>query len=72
MVMKNVIKSSKKGDRRRKMDRASEFIHNLDVMVKVNLKVIEEMEKQLDEKSSAGVFIRELNRLINNYYGREE
>lgn len=54
------------------MSNAEMFIHNLDILVKVNLKVIEEMEKQLDKKSSAGVFLRELNKMIDKYYGREE
>lgn len=46
------------------------FLHDIKVYILVNLKIIEEMEKQLDKPSSAGVILRDLKRRFEEYeYG---
>jgi len=51
---------------------ANMFIHELEVFVMGNTKIVEEMEKQLDKPSSAGVILRVLQNKLDKYYGRKE
>lgn len=54
------------------MKDANMFIHELEIFVKVNTKIIEEMEMQLEKSSSAGVILRELQNKLDKYYGRKK
>ena len=51
---------------------ADMFIHELEIFVKVNTKIIEEMERQLDKPSSAGIILKQLQNKLDKYYGRKE
>ena len=54
-----------------KMTDADMFIHEIEVFVMGNTKIVEEMEKQLDKPSSAGVILRVLQNKLDKYYGRK-